>query len=71
MYQFPPMLMEDPSLGSTKTRCTEEKVPTEHIFIKVEPEPIEPGLFPDPLTLLALTKRLMLCTSCGNLRLTN
>lgn len=60
--------MDDPSLGSTSTKCTEEKVPTEHLFVKVEPWPTDPA---DPLEILKKTKRLMLCTSCGNLRLTN
>jgi hypothetical protein len=68
MFQFPPMLMEDPDLGSTSTRCTEEKVPTEHLYIKVQPQ-FDGAV--DPMDLLKITKRLMICTSCGNLRLTN
>lgn len=69
MFQFPQVFMDDPSLGSTSTKCTEEKVPTEHLYVKVEPQPIDEA--PDPMELLSKTKRLMICTSCGNLRLTN
>lgn len=68
MFQFPQVLMDDPSLGSTSTKCTEEKVPTEHLYVKIEPDSIYPE---DPMVILAKTKRLMICTSCGNLRLTN
>lgn len=74
MFQFPQVLMDDPSLGSTSTKCTEEKVPTEHLYVKIEPLDLEGQAFPSPeqaMELLAKTKRLMICTSCGNLRLTN
>lgn len=69
MFQFPQVFMDDPSLGSTSTKCTEEKVPTEHLYVKIEPQ-ADPGSV-DPFELLQKTKRLMICTSCGNLRLTN
>lgn len=75
MYQFPPALMEDQSLGSTKTKCSQESNSVqEHLYVKIEPLPDhtqDDMSSVDPMEVLRLTKRLMICTSCGNLRLTN
>ena len=65
MYQLPLDGVE-----SFSTKCSVEKALTPHEYIKVQPEYIGAEVF-DPMNLLKLTKRLVLCTNCGNLRLIN
>lgn len=69
MFLLPPALMDAPDSGSTNTRCTVEEVPTEHVWAIVTPDVEDEEV--DPLKLLQMSKRLMCCTSCGNLRLMN
>lgn len=73
MFQLP-QLNEPAELASVKCPHCKEVTPTE--WIKVQPDwvtttddPFNDG--PDYIEILTLTKRLSLCTKCGNMRLTN
>jgi hypothetical protein len=63
MYRLP---LEE--VESFSTKCPNEKKVTEHEYTKVMPVADHDE---DPMTLLKLTKRLVLCTECGTLRLIN
>jgi hypothetical protein len=63
MYRLPLEGVE-----SLSTKCQTEKVVTDQEFVLITP--VVDGDV-DPMELLKLTKRLVLCTSCGNLRLIN
>ena len=65
MYHMP--YLDGEPRESYSTKCTVEKEMTEHVFIRVQPENPEA----DPMEILTLAKRLVLCTNCGNLRLIN
>lgn len=66
MYQLPYTDHEERKSFSTK--CNVCKKPTEQEFIKITPL-VETEA--DPMELLKLTKRLIICTECGTLRLIN
>lgn len=74
MFQLP-QLNEPAELASVKCPQCKEVTPTE--WIRISPEWIEgpstdvTTVIPNPMDLLKLTKRLSLCTNCGNMRLTN
>lgn len=63
-FLFPPL--DHVAEESTSTKCTKEGVPTEHVFKVVTPFNPEAE---NPLEALKLSKRLLICTSCGNMRL--
>lgn len=52
---------------SVSTKCPNEKKVTEQVAIRVIPV----GDDPDPMASLGLAKRLVICQSCGNMRLIN
>ena len=66
MFQ-PPTYLQEFVEGSQSTNCPKEKIPTEQLWLKVMPEVVDEEV--NPVELLKLTKRLMFCTSCGNIRL--
>jgi hypothetical protein len=68
MYRLPLEGVE-----SVSTKCPTCKKPTENEYVTVTPmkDDYEPGNNEDALNLLKLTKRLVLCTECGTLRLIN
>jgi hypothetical protein len=64
-----------PYLGNNEvvehvTKCTTCKKPTEHEYIKVQPN-VDEIVNIDPMHVLSLTKRLSICTECGLLKITN
>lgn len=63
MYRLPLEGVE-----SVSTKCPTEKKPTEHEYVLITPAQDDEV---DPMELLKLTKRLVLCTECGTLRLIN
>lgn len=65
MFVFPMVLTDD--ADSVSTNCTKEKKPTTQQYVKIIPEVYDEEI--NPIDLLKLSKRLMICTSCGNLRL--
>jgi hypothetical protein len=67
MYQLPYTQNEERTSVSTKCNTCKEITPQE--FIKITPFSDDPDI--KALTLLELTKRLVICTQCGNLRLIN
>lgn len=67
MYRLPLEGVE-----SVSTKCPVEKKPTAHEYIKITPAQESADLSQeDAMQLLRLTKRLVLCTECGTLRLIN
>lgn len=56
------------AVSSLSAKCTTCKVPTEKQWIKVTPIPMGN---PNPMEVLKLTKRLIMCTQCGTFQLTN
>lgn len=66
MFQ-PPAFLQEFVEDSTSTNCPKEKKATEQVWMKLQPEPVDENM--DVMELLKLTKRLMFCTSCGNIRL--
>lgn len=64
MYRLP---LED--VESFSTKCPTEKAIQPHEYVKITPADDSGEI--DPMESLKLTKRLVLCTSCGTLRLIN
>lgn len=64
MYRLPLEGVE-----SFSTKCPAEKEVQPHEYVKITPV-VEEQVF-DAMETLKLTKRLTLCTNCGNLRLIN
>lgn len=65
MFQLAP-LYALPEPESSLVKCSKCKKPTEQQFVKI------PVVNPDadPLELMKATRRLSLCSECGNMRLT-
>ncbi len=77
----------DTEMSTIKKRCTtctkilnennegeQVVVVTDHLWTKVRPSPTlesQPGNETDAIELLKLSKRLVMCTECGTLSLTN
>lgn len=57
----------DQESGEVKTKCTKCNIPTIHEWKKVIPVTDQEII--DPLAELALVRRIILCTECGNLSL--
>ena len=66
MFLLPPSVTGNRELVLTK--CPTEKSVTEQEFVVLEVTTTEPV---EPLELLKLNKRLVICTSCGTIRLIN
>lgn len=68
MYQLPSLT--EPA-ESSSVKCAKCEGVTEHQYIKIQPEPTNLNETIDVMEFLKLAKRLLLCTKCGNMRLTN
>lgn len=66
MFRIPPL--DHVEEGSVSTKCPTCKVPTEQYFKVITPFNTEDT---DPLSALKLSKRLVICSQCGNMRLIN
>jgi hypothetical protein len=67
MFYLPVNLCGD-EVQSSSVKCTVCKGSTTHHWVKVQPWP---QVEVDPMELLKLTKRFLMCTQCGTFRLTN
>lgn len=65
-YHLDPEALLNDAVGSVGVKCTNCKVVTPHDWIKITPSG---DLAPEDM--LRTTKRLKLCTVCGNMSLTN
>lgn len=54
---------------STTLKCTNCKETTEHESLKIVPVPDDVSM--DPLEVLKLSKRMVICTKCGLLKTVN
>lgn len=69
MYHLP-YLGEGNEVESASTKCTTCKETTEQEYAKIIPVPEDPVEI-NVMDLLEKAKRLIICTKCGTLRLTN
>ena len=68
MYQIPYLDGEPRETFMTKcSNCSEGKELKEHQFIVVTPESPDA----DPMEILTLAKRLIICINCGTMKLVN
>lgn len=67
MYLLPEFVGGVESLLAKCTTCDKK---TEKHWVKIQPEALDTSE-PYPLEVLKLTKRLIMCTHCGTLQLTN
>lgn len=63
---FPSGSLNDES--STKAKCNKCETVTTQFQCQIVPMPVDP---PDPMKLLELAKRLIMCSHCGSMRLVN
>lgn len=67
MFQFPAELhLDGPEIEYAKIKCTTCNLVTEHEWFEVAPQPCAPV---EPLELIKLRKKILLCTQCGKLSL--